>query len=148
MNISSRFAVAIHILSVLEMNKAGISTSDYIAESVNTNPVVIRRIVGMLSKAGLVEVKPGVAGAKLAKHPAEITLLDIYHAVHVVQEDSLFSIHENSDTKCPVGKHIQTAIVPVFSAAQKAMENTLHEVSLEEIIRNIYASANGTLNEK
>ena len=97
MNISSRFAVAIHILSVLEMNKAGVSTSDYIAESVNTNPVVIRRIVGMLSKAGLVEVKPGVAGAKLAKHPSEITLLDIYHAVHVVQEDSLFGIHENSD---------------------------------------------------
>ncbi|MBT2762663.1 Rrf2 family transcriptional regulator [Paenibacillus sp. ISL-20] len=147
MNISSRFAVAIHILSVLEMNKAGVSTSDYIAESVNTNPVVIRRIVGMLSKAGLVEVKPGVAGAKLAKHPSEITLLDIYHAVHVVQEDSLFGIHENSDAKCSVGKHIQTAIVPVFSAAQKAMENTLHEVNLEEIVRKICASANGTSSE-
>ena len=38
MNISSRFAVAIHILTILEMNKAGVSTSDYIAESVNTNP--------------------------------------------------------------------------------------------------------------
>jgi len=129
------------------MNKAGVSTSDYIAESVNTNPVVIRRIVGMLSKAGLVEVKPGVAGARLAKRPCEITLLDIYHAVHVVQEDSLFGIHENSDTKCPVGKHIQSAIVPVFSAAQKAMENTLQEVDLEEIVGRVRASADGVLSE-
>lgn len=147
MNISSRFAVAIHILTILEMNKAGVSTSDYIAESVNTNPVVIRRIVGMLSKAGLVEVKPGVAGARLAKRPSEITLLDIYHAVHVVQEDSLFGIHENSDTKCPVGKHIQSAIVPVFSAAQKAMENTLQGVDLEEIVGRVQASADGVLSE-
>ncbi|KOP66830.1 Rrf2 family transcriptional regulator [Bacillus sp. FJAT-18019] len=147
MNISSRFAVAIHILTILEMNKAGVSTSDYIAESVNTNPVVIRRIVGMLSKAGLVEVKPGVAGARLAKLPSEITLLDIYHAVHVVQEDSLFGIHENSDTKCPVGKHIQSAVVPVFSAAQRAMENKLQEVNLEEIVGTIQASAGGILSE-
>ncbi|MGG3281924.1 Rrf2 family transcriptional regulator [Paenibacillus solani] len=147
MNISSRFAVAIHILTILEMNKAGVSTSDYIAESVNTNPVVIRRIVGMLSKAGLVEVKPGVAGARLAKLPSEITLLDIYHAVHVVQEDSLFGIHENSDTKCPVGKHIQSAIVPVFSAAQKAMENTLQGVDLEEIVGRVQASTDGVLSE-
>lgn len=143
MNISSRFAVAIHILTVLEMNKAGVNTSDYIAESVNTNPVVIRRIVGMLNKAGLVEVKPGVAGAKLAKHPSEITLLDIYHAVHVVQENSLFGIHENSDTKCPVGQHIQSAIIPVFSAAQQAMEKKLQEVDLEEIVGRVQASADG-----
>ena len=146
MNISSRFAVAIHILSVLEMNKAGVSTSDYIAESVNTNPVVIRRIVGMLSKAGLVEVKPGVAGAKLAKHPSEITLLDIYHAVHVVQEDSLFGIHENSDKNVLLANIFKRRLSG-FSAAQKAMENTPHEVNLEEIVRKIYSSANGTSSE-
>lgn len=141
MNISSRFAVAIHILSVLELNKSGVCTSEYVADSVNTNPVVIRRIVGMLSKAGLAEVKPGVAGARLARDPADITLLDIYHAVHVVQEDALFGIHAKPDTKCPVGKHIQAAIVPVFSAAQKAMENSLREVSMADIISDIRASA-------
>ncbi|GAB6926859.1 Rrf2 family transcriptional regulator [Paenibacillus sp. JCM 10914] len=141
MNISSRFAVAIHILAMLELNKKGISTSDHIAESVSTNPVVIRRIVGMLSKSGLVEVKPGVAGAKLSKPPAEITLLQIYQAVQVVQEDALFGMHEQPDSQCTVGKHIQASIFPVFSAAQKAMENTLQEVTLQHIVEDICASA-------
>lgn len=62
MTISSRFSVAIHILSLLEINKDGISTSEYISGSVNTNPVVIRRIMGMLNKAGLVEVRTGLPG--------------------------------------------------------------------------------------
>lgn len=137
MNISSRFAVAIHILSVLEMNKSGISTSDYIAESVNTNPVVIRRITGMLSKAGLVEVRPGVAGAKIKGEAKEISLLDIYRSVQVVQENNLFAVHEHSNDTCPVGKHIQDAIVPVFSLAQNAMERVLQEVTLQDIVESI-----------
>jgi len=70
MTISSRFSVAIHILSLLEISKDEICTSEYIAGSVNTNPVVIRRIMGMLSKAGLVEVRTGVAGAKLSRQLA------------------------------------------------------------------------------
>lgn len=137
MNISTRFAVAIHILSVLEMNKTGISTSEYIAESVNTNPVVIRRITGMLSKAGLVEVRPGVAGAKLKGEAEEISLLDIYRAVHVVQENNLFAVHEQPNEKCPVGKHIHDAMVPVFSLAQHAMESVLQKVTLQDIVQSI-----------
>lgn len=137
MNISTRFAVAIHILSVLEMNKSGINTSEYIAESVNTNPVVIRRITGMLSKAGLVEVRPGVAGAKVKEEAERISLLDIYRAVHVVQENNLFAVHEHSNDKCPVGKHIQDAVVPVFSLAQNAMESVLQKVTLQDIVQSI-----------
>lgn len=67
LSISSRFAVGIHILSLLEINKGGVSSSEYIANSVNTNPVVIRKIMGMLKNAGLVNVRPGIAGAELAR---------------------------------------------------------------------------------
>ncbi|MGM1048472.1 DNA-binding transcriptional regulator, IscR family [Paenibacillus uliginis N3/975] len=137
MNISTRFSVAIHILSILELNKSGLSTSDYIAGSVNTNPVVIRRLTGMLNKAGLVEVRPGVAGAKLKGSAAEISLLDIYRAVQVVQENNLFAVHEQPNVKCPVGKNIQDAIVPVFSLAQNAMERVLQEVTLQDIVQSI-----------
>lgn len=137
MSISTRFAVAIHILSVLELNKSGTSTSEYIAESVNTNPVVIRRLTGMLNKAGLVEVRPGVAGAKLKGSAAEISLLDIYRAVDVVQENSLFAVHEHPNVQCPVGKNVQDAIVPVFHLAQNAMERVLQEVTLQDIVRSI-----------
>lgn len=64
MSISSRFAVGIHILTLIGMNKDGVSTSEFLAGSVNTNPVVIRKIMGMMKKAGLVKLRPGVAGAQ------------------------------------------------------------------------------------
>ncbi|NUU64145.1 Rrf2 family transcriptional regulator [Paenibacillus agri] len=133
MNISTRFAVAIHILTLIDSNKDGKSTSEWIASSVNTNPVVIRRITGMLNKAGLVDVRPGVAGAKLARDPEQITLLEIYKAVNAVEEGSLFAIHEHPNPDCPVGKNIAGAIVPVFGRAQTAMESVLQGVTLAEI---------------
>jgi len=137
MTISSRFAVAIHILTVLDTNREGVNTSDYISDSVNTNPVVIRRITGMLSKAGLVEVRPGVAGARLAKPASDISLLDIYEAVHAVDESGLFAIHDKTNNKCPVGRNIQSTIEPVFAEAQKAMESSLARVTLEDIVLDL-----------
>jgi len=141
MTISSRFSVAIHILSLLEINKDGISTSEYISGSVNTNPVVIRRIMGMLNKAGLVEVRTGVAGSKLSRPLDQITLLDVYRAVHVVEEDGLFAVHDHPNPDCPVGKNIQSTIEPIFSLAQKAMENTLAAVTLKDVVNDISAKA-------
>lgn len=137
MTISSRFAVAIHILTLLEINKDGINTSEYLSGSVNTNPVVIRRIMGMLNKAGFVEVRPGVAGTKLSRELSEITLLDIYRAVHVVEEDSLFAVHEKPNLQCPVGRNIQNTIEPIFSSAQRAMEQTLQAVTLQDVVNDI-----------
>lgn len=137
MNINTRFAVAIHILTLIDSNKDGKSTSEWIAGSVNTNPVVIRRITGMLNKAGLVNVRPGVAGATLTRSASEITLLQIYKAVNAVEEDSLFSVHEHPNPSCPVGKNIAGAIVPVFSLAQKAMESVLEGVTLEQITKEM-----------
>lgn len=137
MSISSRFSVGIHILTLIELNKDGISTSDYLAASVNTNPTLIRKIMGMLKKAGLVEVHPGVAGAKLARDPSEITLLDVYKAVNVVQANELFSIHDNPNPDCPVGRNIQNAINPLFIDAQLALEKKLESETLEDVIKNI-----------
>jgi DNA-binding IscR family transcriptional regulator len=139
MNISTRFAVAIHILTLIDSNKDGVSTSEWIAGSVNTNPVVVRRITSMLQKAGLVNARPGVAGSTLTRSASEITLLQIYKAVNAVEEDSLFSVHEHPNPDCPVGKNIAGAIIPVFSLAQKAMENVLQEVTLEQIVNEIPA---------
>lgn len=137
MNISTRFAVAIHILTLIDSNKEGKSTSEWIASSVNTNPVVIRRITGMLSKAGLVDVRPGVAGAKLSRSPEQIPLLEIYRAVNAVEEGSLFAVHEHPNPDCPVGKNIAGAIVPVFARAQTAMEDVLQDVTLADIANEV-----------
>jgi DNA-binding IscR family transcriptional regulator len=137
MSISSRFAVGIHILALIELNKDGISSSEFLAGSVNTNPVVIRKIMGMLKKAGLIEVHPGIAGATLAKGLSDITLLDVYKAVNVVQDKELFGIHENPNPDCPVGRNIQNAIGPLFSVAQSALEKALGNVTIEDVVKDI-----------
>lgn len=142
MSISSRFSVGIHILSLIEFNREGISSSDFLASSVNTNPAVIRKLMGMLKKAGLVEVHPGIAGAKLAKKMSEITLLDVYKAVNVVQDNELFGMHENSNPDCPVGRHIKNTIEPIFSSAQLAMEKVLGNVTLEDVVKDIGEKSN------
>ncbi|RTR36196.1 Rrf2 family transcriptional regulator [Robertmurraya yapensis] len=137
MSISSRFAVGVHILTLIEFNKDGVSSSEYLAESVNTNPALIRKIIGMLKKAELVDVHPGIAGANLAKKLSEITLLDVYKAVNVVPENELFSVHENPNPKCLVGRNIQETIIPILSIAQIAMEKVLGSVTIEDIFEDI-----------
>lgn len=137
MSISSRFSVGIHILALLEINKAGLNTSEFIAGSVNTNPAVVRKITGMLKKAGLVEVQPGIAGAKPAKDISEITLLDVYRAVNVVQEDELFSVHDKPNLDCPVGRNIQSSVESLFSAAQRALEKELESKTIKDVVEEI-----------
>ncbi|WP_434400504.1 Rrf2 family transcriptional regulator [Planococcus sp. 11815] len=139
MSISSRFAVGIHILALIDLNKETASSSEFIAGSVNTNAAVIRKIMGMLKKAGLIDVQPGVAGAKLSRELSEITLFDIYKAVNVVEENELFSVHDQPHPECVVGKNIQSTIEPIFIAAQSAMEKVLQNLTLEDIVKDIEA---------
>lgn len=131
--ISTRLSMAVHTLSLIAMlpNEC---TGDLIASSVNTNPVVIRRIMGMLKKAGLVDVHAGVGGAYLRKKPEDISLLDVYRAVNAAEEERLFGIHENSNIKCPVGRSIESVLQSEFLAAQAAMEKQLSGVTLGQLI--------------
>ncbi|WP_400162030.1 Rrf2 family transcriptional regulator [Brevibacillus sp. TJ4] len=131
--ISSRFSIAVHTLSLIALEPHD-CTGDYIAGSVNTNPVVIRRIMGMLKKAGLVEVRPGVGGASLLKQPEQITLLDIYRAVNVAEESQLFRIHDKPNIACPVGRNIEQVLQAELTDAQAAMEQRLAQTSLSQLI--------------
>lgn len=131
--ISTRFSIAVHTLSLVATVPQD-CTGDLIAGSVNTNPVIIRRIMGMLKKAGLVSVRPGVGGATLLRSPEEITLLDIYRAVNAAEEDQLFRIHDNSNINCPVGRSIEQVLQQELQEAQAAMELRLSETTLGQII--------------
>lgn len=134
MKISSRFTVAVHILSLINYDRNVICTSEWIAESVNTNPVVIRRVMGKLKNAGLIDIRRGLGGATLQKPLEEITLLDVYRAVDVVDEGELFQMHENPNPNCPVGANIQGVLELILFRAQDAMEAVLKEVTMEELV--------------
>jgi Rrf2 family protein len=129
---NSRYAVSVHILSYLAYQEGKVVPSAEIASSVGTNPVVIRRLLAALTKAGLVLASKGPAGGfVLARDPAAITLLDIQRAVEPKPTDGL--AHFNPNPKCPVGARISAILHDVFGRARQGLEGELLKVNLQQI---------------
>ena len=142
MNTSSRFVVATHVLVTmaafkLASGKYQAFKSDFIANSVNTNPVVIRRILGLLRKAGLVISQTGPeGGSKIAKDPEKVSLLQIHEAVEDC--NCFFHLHyRDPNQECPIGYNIQDALGSVFADAESAIKDVLAKKMLSEIARDI-----------
>jgi Rrf2 family protein len=140
--ISSRVAVAVHILAYLAWRREEPSTSEKIAGSVNTNPVVVRRIIGSLREAGLVQAQPGAGGGSmLVRDPAEITLLDVYRAVE--DGEDLFALHADPCQHCGIGSKIRDVLQPVFCRAHEAMQGVLRDVTIADMFADLHMSACG-----
>lgn len=134
MQISSRFTIAVHILICIETFKEDYKiTSDFLASSVNVNPVVIRRLLQQLKKAGIINVKRGSGGAYIEKPLDEITLLDVYNAVECIDNGNLFHFHENPNSRCPVGRNIHSVLDRRLDSIQQAMEREMSSVTLQDI---------------
>ncbi len=135
MQISSRFTIAVHVLLCIGAFKDDYKiTSDFLASSVNVNPVVIRRLLQQLKKAGLVNVKRGSGGADIERPLDQITLLDVYNAVECVEEGKLFHFHEDPNPRCPVGKNIHALLDVRLEEIQEAMEREMRSVSIQNIM--------------
>lgn len=133
MSIPSRYSVAIHILTILEMD--GEASSEEIAGSVGTNPAIIRLLIGKLKKAGIIKVRQGVKGSSLSRPAKEINLLAVYQATE--KDDTLFLLHENPNPMCPIGKNIQSTLSGILDEAQKSMESKLSEYNLTDVSSEI-----------
>lgn len=135
MQISSRLTIAIHVLACIDTFRDDYKvTSDFLASSVNVNPVIIRRLLQQLKSAGIVAVTRGSGGAQIAKPLDEITMLDIYRAVECVDNGELFHFHENPSQECPVGRNIHNVLDDKLLQIQKAMENEMAKITMAEII--------------
>lgn len=139
--IATRFAVATHILLLLASEDgSGRATSLRVAKSVNTNPVVVRRITGQLARAGLVSVKRGPGGAVLKRPPERITLRDVWYAVNPEQGKPLLPLHPTPDPECSVGSRVHAVLTPVFRNAECAMVQSLDGVTLEALVSSLDGS--------
>ena len=140
MNTNSRFAVAVHTLGFVGF-AAGRHpvTSEDIAVSVNTNPVVIRRVLGLLREAGLVTSQPGPGGGwRLNRRPDAITLRDAYRAV---EPDPLFALPQRPPSAaCDVGRNVQLVLDHYFKDAEAAMEESLANVTLADVMADVARS--------
>jgi Rrf2 family protein len=133
---SSRFAVAVHILTSLTIHEGEAVPSEVIAKSASTNPAVIRRILSMLNAAGFARSQLGQGGGALLARPAgSITLLDVYSAV---ESDALFALHRTlPDPGCVVGRHIQPVLQATMDKAIAAMRAELGKVTVADVARGI-----------
>ncbi len=123
-------------MTVLALRRDELCPSTLLAKTVNTNPVVIRRLLLDLQKAGLVKTERGPAGgARLAHAPSRIRVRDIYRAV---EEPALFAAHRRKPSKeCPVGCRIESVLEQLFRRASRALENEFKTVTLEALVRKI-----------
>ncbi len=138
MQISSRFTIAIHMLTCMETFKEEYKiTSDFLAGSIRVNPVIIRRILSQLKDAGMIEVKRGTGGAAIVKPLDEITFLDVYRAVECIEDDTLFHFHENPNPDCPVGKNIHNILDDKLIRVQEAMERELQSITLADVMEDL-----------
>lgn len=137
MQISSRFTIGTHVLVMIALKGDCTKvTSDMIAESVGVNPVIIRKTLSQLKKAGLIHVARGTGGAELAKAADEISLLDIYQAVECLgSTGQLFSFHEHPNPACPIGNSIHGVLDGKLEEIQLAMEKEMAQISLEQVVK-------------
>lgn len=138
MQISSRFTIAIHMFSCIEtFGKDYKITSDFLASSINVNPVIIRKILSQLRNAGLVEVARGTGGTTATRPIDQITFYDVYLAVDLLEEGELFHFHENPNIQCPVGKNIHSALDDKLRDIQEAMENEMKKYTIADVVNDI-----------
>lgn len=134
MQISSRFTIAIHIFACIDVfGKDHKITSDFLAGSVNVNPVVIRRLLTQLKAAGLITVARGTGGAVITRPLDEITFYDVYLAVECVENDKLFRFHDNPSALCPVGRNIHKGLDDKLERVQAAMEREMKRITIQDV---------------
>ena len=131
--------MAVHVLTVLAYKEGDRVTSNLLAGSVNTNPVIIRRLLLALQGAKLVETSKGAcSGSRLSRSPRRIDLAEVYRAVE--DAEPFPSPSGKPSAACPVGKCIRVALHGVFTSAQRAMERDLEKTTLADVIDTVKAS--------
>ncbi|WNV84634.1 Rrf2 family transcriptional regulator [Umezawaea sp. Da 62-37] len=142
MSANSRLTVALHALAWVGLYQRlghDVATSEQVAGSVNTNPVVIRRLLGELREAGLVRSQRGAgAGWMLSRDPADITLLDVYDAIG---SGPLFGMHRAEPNQgCVVGAGIQPALRTVYDGLDRVLRAELAMTTVADVLKGTLAS--------
>src|SRR5580704_1398819 len=136
MKTSCRFAMAVHVLAVLAYQEGDRVTSATLAGSINTNPVIVRRLLLSLQKARLVDTCKGAgSGSRLSRSPRRINMAEIYRSVE--DSESFATPARKPSAACPVGHHILETLDRVFASAQGAMERDLAKTTLADVIETV-----------
>ena len=136
MPVNTQFSIAVHIMAGLGYHAGTDATSTQLANSVNTSPSFVRRVLAKLSRAKLVNTTTGKTGScSLARQPKDISLLDIYKAVDAPKA---FAIHDYPEQKaCMVSCAIKSALNTVRDKTQRSLEKSLGDISLADVVKDL-----------
>lgn len=131
---NTRYATAIHILTLLANFPKEWLSSDFISESIHINPVIVRKELGILQNSAFVVSKKGKDGGyKLNKSPYEITMSEVY--LTVKNSDILGKMNMNPNPKCIVGKDINIYLSKLFTDAEQLVADFLNGMTLEDFAK-------------
>ena len=143
MQITSKFTIAIHIITAIDYFKdTETVTSSFLASSVGANPVIIRTVMSKLKEAGIIEISQGKSGISLAKELSDITFYDVYKAVDCVDDTGLFHFHENPNIDCPVGRNIHSAMDEKLQEIQDTMEAHMKKITIADVTADVRKKLN------
>lgn len=138
MKYSVKLSDAIHILSYIVINEDKNLSSTSIAESINTNPALVRKMMSNLKKSGIICSSIGRANPSLAKPPSEISFYDIYQSVE--DNPDLFHVDSNTAKDCVVGNNIQNTLSKKYDELQEIIDNEMKNFTLSDVIEDIIIS--------
>jgi DNA-binding IscR family transcriptional regulator len=126
---TGRFAISVHILTLLATSRDEWTSSEYLAGSININPVLVRKELSNMRNHGFVLSKEGKSGgSKLAKNPASIAMADIYQAVK--QSDFLGKSANKPNPDCPIGLRINQHLDDIYQSAERDLIRSLGQTTL------------------
>jgi Rrf2 family protein len=130
---NGRFATALHILTLLEIKKDELLSSEFIANSINVNPAVVRKEIGNLRAHGFIESKEGKGGGySLGKPASQIHLSDVYRSVN---DSPLLGRSNDPNPDCPVGKQINSHLNDLFSSAEDALLRQIGKITVKDFAK-------------
>jgi DNA-binding IscR family transcriptional regulator len=136
MSDSQRFPVAAHALAYLAhqgaMGADRAVSSVELAASIPTNPVVVRRITGLLAQAGLVGTRSGARGGAWLLRPADEIRLD--EVLRAVGGCTHLGVAPPGAKGCPVGERIPKAVGQAMAQAERAAAERLGDITVADLL--------------
>ena len=130
---NTRFATILHILTILAARPGEWMNSDWIAGSINTNPVIVRKELGILQEHGWVISRKGKDGGFILNISSDkITLAELYKVVK--NSDVLGKKNLNPSSKCPIGKDINKNLETLFTETDELVFASLQTKTLKSFM--------------
>ena len=140
MHISNKCSIAVHCLIFInEYGEENKVTSELLSLSTGCNPVTIRNIISAMKKDGIIDVKFGTGGAKLAIPMQNISLYRICAAVDPKAIDKMISVHSSPSPFCPVGRNIRAVLDRTYDTLKDDLISSMKSIMMEKIVDDYHA---------